>query len=194
MENVNSKIMNLKDVLLLMATGFYTKPNRLGNAIYLQGKHFNKIGEFKQEINYPLNVFVDEKNSRHFLNDKDLLFVSKGENNRTCIYTSDIGPAVASTLFFVLRVNKEVIRPRYLLWYLNTKDTRRKIERMSKGSRIPSVSKKLLEKLEIHVPPLEVQDKILNVAETSKKERQLLSQLLIDNQVYVENALLNILK
>ena len=65
---------------------------------------------------------------------------------------------------------------------------------MSKGSRIPSVSKKLLEKLEIHVPPLGVQDKILNVAETSKKERQLLSQLLIDKQVYVENALLNILK
>jgi len=193
-ENVNSKIMNLLDVLLLFATGFYTKPNRLGNAVYLQGKHFNKLGEFKAEINYPLNVFVDEKNKRHYLNDEDLLFVSKGENNRTCIYTRDIGPAVASTLFFVLRVNKEIIRPRYLLWYLNTKETRKKIERMSKGSRIPSVSKKLLEKLEIHVPPLIVQDKILNVANASKRERQLLSQLVLDKKIYIENALLNIIK
>jgi restriction endonuclease S subunit len=183
----------LKDIATI-TTGLYKKPDPSGEVFYLHGKHFDKWGSLKEDAILSKDIFINKKTEKHLLRDKDILFIAKGENNRACIYYERYGIAVASSLFFVIRVDESILMPEYLQWYINSPSTQSKLELFSRGSHIPSISKKLLLELEVYVPLIPTQKQILKVEKLWQKERKLTEHILTDKESYYQNILINLAK
>jgi len=186
-------IKKLKDITTI-STGLYKKPNPIGDAFYLHGKHFDHLGELKKDAVLSKDIQINDRTKKHLLEDRDILFIAKGENNRACIYYEKIGKAVASSLFFVIRIKDDILIPEYLRWFINSPSAQNKLESFSKGSHIPSISKKLLAELEIPVPPLKVQNQVLELISLWQKEKNLAIDILKEKEIYYQTLLLNLSK
>jgi restriction endonuclease S subunit len=165
----------LKDIAEI-STGLYKKPDPVGDAFYLQGKHFDKDGMIIPESLIKQDVWTEEINMKYILKDGDILFIAKGDNNRACMYYVEIGKAVPSSLFFIIRVQRDLIIPEFMHWYLNSDDGQSKIQKISKGSYIPSVSKKLFIEVEMEVPAMDIQENIVKLGDLWKREKELTNQ------------------
>lgn len=175
-------------------TGLYRKPDPTGEAIYLTGKHFDEFGNLKKDALMVPEIQIDSNSHRHLLEDKDLLFIAKGYNNRACLYRKKYGDAIASSLFFVVRIEKNILLPEYLQWFINAPDAQNQLKQMAKGSGIRSISKKSFSELDVLVPSISIQRKILSVFENWQKEKKLLNQLLSKKDFFYQKTLLNFLK
>ena len=86
-------------------------------------------------------------------------------------------PAIASSVFLVLRPKKNIINQNYLAWYFNHPETQKTLTGISKGSTIPSLSKKTLSEMIISLPGLELQEKIVEFEELRNKESKIKTRL-----------------
>ncbi|NOY49448.1 MAG: restriction endonuclease subunit S, partial [Chlorobi bacterium] len=140
-------------------TGVFAKPIQKGEIVYLQSKHFDENGELT-EILYPdLNVDskINKQINKHLLEKGDVLFAAKGTKNFAAWYEDDEIPAVASTSFFVIRLNDKNVLPGYLTWFLNHPSTQQLLKTHARGTSIASISKAVLSELEIPIPNIRKQ-------------------------------------
>ena len=70
---MNQKLKNIASI----TTGYYQKPDPIGNAFYLHGKHFDSEGNLKADAVLSNDIWVDERTQKHVLKDKDLLFIAR---------------------------------------------------------------------------------------------------------------------
>lgn len=176
-----------------VSTGLYRKPDPVGDAVYLTGKHFDEFGNLKNDAVLIPEIAIDSNSHRHLLETNDVLFIAKGDNNRACIYPKGLGKAIASSLFFVIRPKDNSVLPEYLKWFLNTSATQKKLEQMARGSRIRSISIKSIYELEVPSPSFETQLQILRVNENWINEKKLTDQLLKKKELFYQKTLLNFL-
>ncbi len=186
-------LKNLSDIASI-ATGIYEKGSPSGDTLYLQAKHFDDSGEFRWDAAPSPEINMDGKLDRHLLFDGDILLTAKGDNNRACLYKTEIGQAVASSTFFVVRVIERDIIPEYLRWYFNTTYMQSQFSGLSRGTHILSISKKMLMDLMVQIPPLESQKQILELQTLWGKERALTLKLLEEKQTLYQNLLINLAK
>lgn len=172
--------------------GLYAKPTDNGNAAYMQVKYFDDWGNQTNEID--TFIEVDKKNEAHLLEEGDILFVGKGMRNFAWTYKLSYGPAIASSIFFVIKVDKSKVLPDFLTTLFNTAQTQAHFQTIGAGSSIPSIRKSELEVFMVQLPTLEMQQKIINIKklhdedmELSRKivtEKQNLYQAVIKNLIY----------
>ncbi len=175
-------------------TGVYQKTAPSGDTYYLQAKHFDEGGRFLPDAIPAPEVILDDRLEKHKLKDGDLLLMAKGESNKACLYRESIGQAVASSAFFVIRMENGEVDPEYLQWYLNTSFVQSMLTNLSKGTHILSLSKKALMKVQVYVPSLQRQLEILSIKALWEKEKQLSLELLKCKDVYYQNLLLDLAK
>ncbi|MEM8527929.1 MAG: restriction endonuclease subunit S [Bacteroidota bacterium] len=178
-----------------VTTGVYEKGiGLLGDTLYLQAKHFDRNGEFRMDAIINQEIISDKKLRRHILQDKDLLITAKGLNNRVCLYRSDIGQAVASSTFFVMRLHSTNILPEYVKWYFNTMRMQMFLSSLTKGTHILSLSKKSLLNVELEIPSLEKQEEVLKLQLCWDLERRITLDLLEQKEIFYQTLLLNLTK
>lgn len=188
------EVIKLKDIAQIQS-GIYRKPDFNGDTFYLQVKDFNVNGQL-----YPMHYLRPEikfhdKLQNHILKKNDLLFASKGEKNFTYKYNTSIGQALASSTFFVIRINDEKqILPGYLQWFLNHPNSQEYIKAFSRGATVPSIPKKDIAELEIIIPDIERQEWILKVDKLLRLERKLLNQLSEKKEYFYNNVLYNAIR
>ncbi len=175
-----------------LTTGIYKKGSPSGDTYYLQAKHFDAYGKFQEEGILHPEIFMDNKLAKHSLKDGDLLITAKGENNRVCLYRSEIGQAVASSIFFVFRLKVSIILPEYLQWYFNTSRMQRLFSSLSRGTHILSLSKKSLSKVQIKIPTLEKQREVLKLQLLWDQERKITTELLEQKEICYQSIFLNL--
>jgi restriction endonuclease S subunit len=184
----NMNTIKLTDIAEI-TSGTYQKEVTDGDLLYLQVKDLKSSyladGELKPSI-------IDSgKIAKYTLIDKDLLFAAKGTSNFCALYRETMGKAVASSAFFVIRVSRTVVLPEYLCWYINTPQVLKKLQFNAVGSATPSITKEMLAELEINVPIIDIQRKIIQCNQLQEKEyalrmqitekaRQLSNQLLLN--------------
>lgn len=161
--------------LAKIKTGLFAKPEAKGDLVYLQVKHFDENGLLKTEI-YP-DLREDKVTENHLLVDGDILFAAKGAKNFAAVFENHNPAAVASTSFFVIRVTKEGLLPHFLAWYLNQPSVLKKLKDQAAGTSIPSISKAMLEDLEIPEPEKRVQYAILQIASLLRRENEIRERL-----------------
>ena len=164
-------MVQLKDIATIQ-TGVYIKPSPNSDTLYLQLSDFDKDGNFIDRIvSY---VSIPEKNNKHLLSSKDLLFAAKGYKN-ICIITPETNKAcVASPSFIVIRIkNKEKILPEYVAWYLNSPIIQNLLANNALGTAIKSITKNVLEDLEIPIPSIERQKAYIELDQLQKQEQNL---------------------
>ena len=147
----------LKDISDLQF-GFYEKPKEEGELLYLQAKNFNNYGLFDGSVDGWIDV--DEKSKNHILEDGDILFVGKGMRNFAWKYSAEIGKAIASSIFYVIKPKRELVDSDYLVTIFNSIKYQSFFQALGAGSSIPSIRKNELEAVEIPLPSMEIQKKI----------------------------------
>ncbi len=167
----------LEDIASI-TTGVYEKGHPSGDTLYLQGKHFDEYGRIREDMVINPELQADERLWKHLLRDGDILLVAKGESNRACLYQKEIGQAVASSTFFVIRLKESGLLPEFLQWYFNTGYMKDLFSGLSIGTQISSLSKKTLSEIEVPVPPLKKQKEMLETQRLWDKEKALTTELL----------------
>ena len=152
-------------------TGLFAKHIGDGDVIYFQAKHFDEHGQISELLHPELNI--NDISNKHLLQHGDILFSAKGTKNFASVYNGDLGLAVASTSFFVIRLTTSSIIPEYLAWYINTPKVLADLKSKAIGSSIPSISKQVLENLDIIFPDIAKQNLILKLNELRLKEKML---------------------
>ena len=85
-------------------------------------------------------------------------------------------PTIVPVSFYILRP-KANVEVKYLAWYLNQGPAQAAIDQIRTGAGTPIVQRAAFERLEMVVPPLEVQRGIADLAELQARERELCAHL-----------------
>jgi restriction endonuclease S subunit len=182
---------SLKDIVNIR-TGLFAKPADHGEVVYLQSKHFDENGQLAATLYPDLNK--DSIPEQHLLNAGDVLFAAKGTKNFATVYEENNPIAVASTSFLVLSLTTDVIKPKFLAWWLNSSEVHGFLKGIAKGTSIPSITKAQLEQLEIPIFPFDVQETLVRLAELRKKEKTILADIERLNDYKLDLRLIKIIQ
>jgi len=122
-------------------------------------------------------LVADGISEKHLLKDGDVLFAAKGTKNFAAVFENHNEPSVASTSFFVIRPTNKKVLPKYLAWVLNSHTILTLLKGQAIGTSIPSISKQVLENLEIAVPSIETQKAIVEISKLRHKEKSLKQEI-----------------
>lgn len=183
----NIQRVKIKDVATF-SFGFHTSEIEKEGVMYLQARNFNEDGQFLNNVD---NFIAKGKTKEdHILKEGDILLVGKGMRFFVHCYKKEMGEAVASSIFYVIKTNREAVLPDYLTCILNHTKSHNYFNSIGAGSSIPSIRKSELADYEIVLPPLDIQHKIIDMYNLHNKEMQLIEQLKEKKQVRF-NQLIN---
>jgi len=177
----------IKDIANIQ-TGLFAKPAGIGELVYLQSKHFDEYGQLHSVL-HP-DLVAEGISEKHLLKDGDVLFAAKGTKNFAAVFENHNEASVASTSFFVLRPTNKKILPQYLAWFLNNHTTQTLLKGQAIGSSIPSISKQVLDNLEITVPSIETQATILKITKLRNKEKALKQKIEILREKQIQQQII----
>jgi restriction endonuclease S subunit len=164
--------------IAIIKTGIYAKPDPTGEVLYLMGRHFNAGKLIAPAIQPELQM--NEKTKKHLLQVGDILVASKGHDLFSVVFHPLKYPAVASSMFIILKLHDtQIILPEYLAWYLNHSKTQKILSGSSKGTALRSITKDIIGNLEIPIPLVHKQRALLNAI--SLLERDTLLKGKIEN-------------
>ncbi len=169
-------------------TGFFATPDAIGDYVCLQTRDFDENGNLTSLI-FP-NIRGEKVSDKHRLKSGDILFAAKGVKNFATVIGENYPPCVASTSFFVLRLKVNNIIPKYLAWYLNLSSTQGFLKSNAIGTSIASISKVVLEDVNIIVPTIETQQNIVQIFDLKFKERLLNKKIETLKEQLIEQIIL----
>jgi len=181
----------IKDITHIQ-TGLFAKPSGIGELVYLQSKHFDEYGNLHAVL-HP-DLMAEGIPEKHLLKYGDVLFAAKGKKIFAAVFENQNIPSVASTSFFVIRPTDKKLLPQYLAWVLNSHSTRLLLKGQAIGTSIPSISKQVLENLEIAVPGIETQKAILQITKLRNKEKSLKQEIETLREKQIQQQIINAIK
>jgi hypothetical protein len=137
----------------------------------------------------PHKIKSSSISEKQFLKKGDVLFCAKGNNNFAFVFDKDYC-AVAVSLFFVIRPDQEKVSPQYLAWFINQSATQSTLDSRKEGTSVTNISKKSLEDLEIKVPSLLTQNKLVNLYRLWQVEKSKTIEMIMQKEVYFNNLVL----
>ena len=108
----------------------------------------------------------------------DVLLMTRGDYNYAVFIDAPLPPTVTQNSFCTLRVIDGVgIYSDYLATILNQPALQARLKSLRSGSSIPNITLGALKEIEIPVPPLQFQAKIVNLAQAIRREKSLADQI-----------------
>ncbi len=143
-------------------------------------------GEFTDNPSYIDSKQINNLN-RHTLQKGDLLIANKGLKFGVFLFKNELNKSIASGSFFVIKPDLKKCIPEYLEWFLTQPSTKNYLLRNSSTVTIPTLPKTVLDKLEIVLPPLPIQTKIINMLTVIRKEQNILKKLIEKTEEYKDS-------
>ena len=137
-------------------------------------------------------IKVNERNFRgdEFLKPNDVIFKAKSTYRTAAVFVEKDIKTVASAHYFILRNTSKEILPEYLAWFLNQESAQHYFDTHARGTRVPIINKVSLGNLQIAIPDLSTQGKIVVVSRLSVRERDLLEELKTKRELLIKASLL----
>lgn len=115
---------------------------------------------------------------RYFVRGGEVVFRSRGEpNSAAAIPASLPEPVVVTVPLVIVRPDRDRVLPEYVAWAINQPDSRRRLSAEAQGTSLRMIPMAVLENLEIAVPDLPTQKRIVELDALARQEGQLLRQL-----------------
>jgi restriction endonuclease S subunit len=127
---------------------------------------------------------------QHFVHKGDLIFRSRGQTYSAALVTREPLSSVVASPMMLIRPRREIVDPAYLRWFLNQQTTHKSLESVAAGTAVKMISKAELGKLQVPVPPLDTQRKIVEIAELMEREAMLSAQAARLRQQLIETTLM----
>ncbi len=111
---------------------------------------------------------------RYFVRTGDVVFRSRGERNTASVLDDRLRePALAVLPLLVLRPKIDVVMPEYLAWAINQPPAQRHFDLAARGTNIRMIPRSSLDDLNLEIPDIETQAKIVAIDALAEQERAL---------------------
>ncbi|QXP91171.1 restriction endonuclease subunit S [Methylococcus capsulatus] len=137
-----------------------------------------------------VRVQMPDLKERHMVQAGDLLFRSRGVTNSAALVGGGLGRAVLAAPMLMIRAQTDVVEPAYLQWFINHPSTQATLAAQAAGTSVKMIGKGALDQLEVVLPPLEKQRRIVEVAQLASREAALLEKLRGRRKALLEGILL----
>lgn len=115
---------------------------------------------------------------RYFVSGGEVVFRSRGEPNTAAAIRDPLPEPVAVIVpLVIIRPDKARVLPEYLAWAINQPDAQRRLGEEAQGTSLRMIPMSALENLEIAVPDLLTQKRIVELNALARQEGHLLRQL-----------------
>ncbi len=138
-------------------------------------------------------VQLESKKEPDWLTDGDILFAARSTRNIASLIENCPPNVLAAPYFYVIRLNNKKVLPKFLVWQLNQGPLQKYFQRESEGSITKSIKKSSLEEAEIAVPSIEIQQKIIKMAEIFDREKEICQKLINNGESIMNSIAVNIL-
>ncbi|WP_301100374.1 restriction endonuclease subunit S [Propionivibrio sp.] len=135
-----------------------------------------------------VRVNMPDFNEHHLIRQGDLVFRSRGRTNSVALISEDMGPAVLAAPMLLIRPVD--VLPAYLLWYINLPAIQAALAAQAEGTAVRMISKAALEQLEIVIPPLATQRRIVEIGQLASLEARIASELIDRRKALVDGILM----
>lgn len=121
----------------------------------------------------------------------DVLFPNRGTRTTAFTYLLESSDVIAGAQFFILRPDRNFVVPEYLAWFLRSEEAARYFDGRRRGTYVQIIQRGDLSELEMPLPPLNVQRRIVELADLAVTERKLSEQLsqlkwkLLNNELFL---------
>jgi len=130
---------------------------------------------------------MDSVNSSHLLQKGDVLLVSRGRFTSAVYDDQFPNKCIASGSLLILTVqNAKPVLPDYLVLFFNSDRGNYQLHRLTERTTIPFLNRSSLEQMDIPVPNLETQEKLIALERAKQRYAQLTSR-----KVALLNSLIN---
>jgi hypothetical protein len=127
----------------------------------------------------------------YFLREGDLIFRSRGLQNTTVLIEQALERTICiAPLMFIRILPEQAVLPAYLHWYINLPGTQNKLNVYARGTTIRMIPAQSMEQLELVLPPLARQHKIVAATKLNREILALEARLAEKRQRYTDEALL----
>ena len=121
-----------------------------------------------------VRVRADQLSDRHLVCAGDVVFRSRSDHNTAAALGDRFSePALALLPLFILRPKPRIILPAFLAWSINQGAAQRHFERVGRGTNMRMISRSGLSSLEVDVPDIGTQRRIVAVDDLASRERAL---------------------
>jgi len=138
-----------------------------------------------------MKIDMKHVKEHHLAQIGDLVFRSRGHVTTSAVLLEDPGKAVVAAPLLRIRVARPgKVLPEYLNWYCNQNDAQSYLKSRQEGTHGGMISKHSLENMEVALPGLEKQKKIVELATLSAREQTLLHTLADKRKQYISTLLM----
>ena len=153
-------IAELADTNIGLATSV-TQHKRNSGVVLIHNSDIQPNKVVLKSIEYVSEEFA-EKNKKKVLRKGDIITVHTGDVGTSAVIDDTFDGAIGFTTITTRIRDRKEITPEYLCHYLNSQQCKRDIESVTISDR-NNLNQKSYEKLTVPVPPLDVQNRIVNV-------------------------------
>ena len=119
-------------------------------------------------------VWPDRLSDRYLVQAGDVIFRPRGDRNTAAILDARFRePAVVLIPLFILRPKRHTVLPAFLAWAINQPPAQRHFDRVARGTNMRMVLRPGLENLEVDLPAMEDQRRIVAIDALAQRERAL---------------------
>jgi restriction endonuclease S subunit len=170
-----------------------TRPDPKGSYCFL------RIGDISQDGSLRTNDFLriepnEPVKEELWLRAGDVLFPNRGTRTTALAFPLDQPKVIVGPQFFIVRPDDERVSAEYLAWFLRSAEAAAHFEARRKGTYVQIIQRGDLAELEIPLPPLPAQRKLVGVAKLALAERDLSERLLVLRWRYSNEQLLRAAK
>ncbi|AWX98941.1 restriction endonuclease subunit S [Marinomonas primoryensis] len=184
------KLKNIASVQMGHSFRSRLEPDLNGNISVIQMKDLTEDNRLNdQEL---VQIDMQDLKEHHRVENNDIAFRSRGQTNTAALIELSINSAVIAAPLLRIRVENDSVIPEYLCWFVNQPSSQSTLLSKATGTAVRIIGKPALEDLEIVLPSLKVQQKIITINRLSIDERKIMNTLAEKKGVLTEAILMKL--
>ena len=135
-------------------------------------------------------IVIQNLKERQMVQINDLIFRSRGFRNSAALIDRELKDTTVAAPLLRVRVHDASVLPAYLCWFINSPVSQSFLQRHATGTAMRMIGKKALESLEVQIPDISIQQRIIELSRLADREQTILESLAVKRKRLVENKLM----
>lgn len=138
------------------------------------------FADLDNSANLHYEIFIADSgiNSQYLTKENDVIVRLRAPTTAIYVNSKNIDLVVPSLMAIITNIDTSILNSKYLAYYLNSQYIQNQLLKNSQGTSIAMTKRTDLLELEINLPTLEKQQKIVNYIDTANQEIDLLNWLI----------------
>lgn len=163
-----------------------------GNGKVIQIKNVDEDGTIDWD-----NLITSDIQSRfniNWLRANDIIIPNRGRKLVSAHLEHEPRGVVVTPHFYIIRVFDDQVDPAFLSWQLNQSVSQRYFEVSAEGTLQTSIRKAVVEDIQLTIPPIGIQKKIVKLNDACNKEKTVLTSLIENRKKELQGITNSLLK